>query len=148
MKKEIAAIAEILDSFLKPFDCISNFGEEFGFYTASNTVEFALTVKDKHESTFMEFVGKNFPDIHADIFLWSVLHELGHRETEDEFDDDEWEDYMRAIFNCDSDIEYYNLPIEYAATDWAANYMRTHTAEVATLWGKLQPAIINAYKSF
>ena len=148
MKKEITAITEILNDFLKPFDCVSNFGETFGFYSISNTVEFALTVKDVHDKTFMDFVTKRYPDIRADIFLWSFLHEVGHHETENDFDDDEWENYMRAIFNCEDDMEYYHLSIECAATDWAGNYMRTHTDEVSALWKKLQPAIMNFYKSF
>jgi len=45
-------------------------------------------------------------------------------------------------------MEYYNLPVEYAATAWAGNYMRTHVEEISTLWSKLQPAIMNFYKSF
>ena len=148
MKKEVTAIIKILDDFLKPFDCESFFGEQFSFYPASNTVEFTFTVKEIHDKTFMDFVTKHYPDVHADIFLWSFLHEVGHRETEDDFDDDDWEDYMRAIFNCEDDMEYYNLPVEYAATAWAGNYMRTHVEEISTLWSKLQPAIMNFYKSF
>jgi hypothetical protein len=139
-------ITNILNEFLNPFDCEAFPGTDFGYYTASNRIEYSFTVPDQHEKTFMNFVNKNFPRIDANPFLWSFLHELGHHETEDNFNEEQWNQYRHFIRNCNDDYTYYNLPIERAATEWAANYMITHEDEVRKLWYKLVPIILAFYK--
>jgi hypothetical protein len=43
--------------------------------------------------------------------------------------------------------QYYVLPDELAATQWAVDYMRAHTAEMQALWEEeLKPAIIKFYE--
>lgn len=155
MRKEkwvstLQKITNILNDFLAPFECVAEVGTDFSYYLASNTINYTLIVSEIHINTFTTFVNNLFPTIHADPFLWSVLHELGHHETEDDFEDDEWKEYDDIVSNWDSfnqkDEEYYNLPIEYAATSWAGNYMITHTKEVKELWNKIKPLIAQFYE--
>ena len=134
-------ITEVLNSFLAPFDCEACMGTEFSYMTASNTITYTLVITEKSDKAFKEFTDSLFPNIKADTFLWSTLHELGHHETEDDFDDDEWEEYMRRTSSEISDEEYFNLPIEFAATAWAGYYIESHTEEVARLWNDLTAAI-------
>ena len=144
--KRLYQITDILNDFLKPFDCVAVAGTDFAYYPGSNTIEYALVVGDYHEKTFNSFCKKLFPEITANIFLWSFLHELGHNETVEDFEDEDWQDYINKINSCPCDEEYYNLPIEYAATYWAGKYMLNHQNEIKNLWNKLAPTILNFYK--
>lgn len=146
MDKYINEITGILNDFLKPFDCTAEFGKDFAYYSESNTITYSLLVLDSNEKTFSNFVKALFPEITADIFLWSFLHEIGHNMTKDVFDDEEWAKYRIDARTCSNDYQYYNLPIEKAATVWAGEYMLTHTEEVAILWNKLSSTIANFYK--
>ena len=138
-------ITNILNDFLKPFDCVAEPGTDFAYYPATSTIYFAFVVNDKFAESFLTFA-KSLHNVKADIFLWSFMHELGHHETEDEFDDEEEEMYRFRLSQKMTDEEYYNLPQEYAATDWAGAYMRTHEEEVSKLWETLTPAIKDFYK--
>ena len=134
-------ITNILNEFLESFDCTAMPDTDFAYYTASNTISYAFVLADNHEKTFIKFVHNLFPNINANIFLWSFLHELGHHETEDDFEDEEWDEYLNIVHTIKNDEEYYNLPIEFAATYWAGEYIMNHESEIKTLWNKLAPAI-------
>ena len=142
---EAEPITKVLNDFLAPFECEARLGTDFAYYTDDSSITYALLVRDESEEAFQKFVEKLFPNIHAPIFLWSILHELGHHETEDEFEDDEWEDYMALTSMDISNEVYFELDIERAATVWAGEYIQSHVDEVAELWNKLQPAIKNFY---
>ena len=146
MIKYIDEINNILNDFLKPFDCTAVFDKDFAYYSDLNTITYSLIVLDSCSKTFSCFTKALFPEINADIFLWSFLHELGHNMTEDDFDEDEWNQYRKDAVSCSNDYQYYNLPIEKAATAWAGEYMLTHTEEVAILWNKLSSTIAEFYE--
>ena len=100
-------------------------------------------------------VEDEFNDVHADIFLWSLLHEVGHHETWDDLTNEEMslsQEMKYAISECenlrpnDRDKIYFYIPDEYLATEWAAQYMRDNVQEVTKFWNTLQPLILNFYK--
>ena len=140
-------INSILNNFLEPFDCEAEPDSDFAYYGAHNLITYSLTVVDSCSDSFLLFAKKLFPNIHADIFLWSFLHELGHHETEDDFDEEDWKNYRYDAVRTTSNEEYYNLPIEYAATVWAGEYIESHEKEIASLWKELQSAIKETYIS-
>lgn len=138
-------ITNILNDFLKKFDCTAALDSDFAYYSDDEMITYALVISDKHTKTFMDFAKTLFPTIEADPFIWSFLHELGHHETEDDFENEEWEEYMERLEYPITDDEYYHLPIEYAATYWAGEYMINHQEEIKTLWDELIPAIKDFY---
>ena len=146
----IDTINKYLQEFLdrNEFDCEVALGRDFAYCYEKSLITYTLAIADKQGDSFLEFVKNLFPDIKADIFLWSFLHELGHHETLDDFEDIIHLVYHKII-NSDiamSDEYYYNLPIERAATEWAGNYMKENFSEVARLWQKVQPVINAIYK--
>ena len=143
--KEAEPITNILNEFLAPFDCEARLGTDFAYYTDDNSISYAIITPEKDETEFINFAEKLFPDVKANAFIWSILHELGHHETEDDFEDDEWEDYMTLTLLDISNEVYFELDIERAATVWAGEYIQSHMEEVTELWNKLQPAIKNFY---
>lgn len=159
--KGLDKIEIILNSFLQKYECVAKFNTDFAYYPASNIITYTFCCSEISDMLFTEVINRLCPEIHCDIFLWSFLHELGHHETIDDLEDDEITycfNEKRRIEqeqeNCENvkqkiDIarQYYILPDELAATQWAVNYMRTHIAEMRTLWEEeLKPAIINFYE--
>ena len=140
-------LTKTINNFLEPFDCEAMMGTDFEYLLDSNIIVYSLITPKSSDDSFSAFAKKEFPNIEADTFLWSFLHELGHRETEDEFEDEEWQEYMKTINSWHgTDDEYYHLPIEYAATAWAADFMQTHTEEVETFWNQVQSLILDFYE--
>ena len=85
------------------------------------------------------------------VFVLSILHEAGHYMTEDDFSEDEWEveiarkatiekEMTRDNF-WDKNQEYYLLPTEKAATDWAIEAFRSHKPEMRKWCHRLNCAI-------
>ena len=64
--------------------------------------------------------------------LWSILHELGHYYNDD-VEEDEWAKAFCAVVPkeaalIDDDIQnmYYDSPDEFAATEWAIEWVEEH----------------------
>ena len=136
----------IINNFVSQFDCYAEAGYDFAYHSDKNLITYSFVVLDDFAESFPRFAESIHP-VKADIFLWSLLHEIGHHETEDDFTEEEEEEYREIASSNISAEEYYNLPIEYAATDWAGEYMETHSAEVAQFWNELAPAIQEVYKA-
>lgn len=134
-----------LNTFAEQFECTVAPDTDFFCYLAENKITYALAVSEKSNRAFMSRVRRLYPDIKADVFLWSFLHEIGHIETADDLTDNEWQEVLAAK-NCElSHEEYFELLDEYLATDWAANYMRKHEKEVAKFWCSVQQNIMDIY---
>ena len=155
MLKGINEINVLINEFLEPFDLTAELGTDFDYCFLENKIHYALVVGDISSKLFIENAEVRFPEAHADIFLWSLLHEIGHSETLDDLEDGVEElcmEIKRGINeHTDWSIEhrhmiYFNCPDEYAATDWAGEYIITHNNELTIFWNKLQKAINNFYE--
>lgn len=144
----VNTINEYLQEFLdrNEFDCDCSLGNNFSYLFERSLITYSLVVADSQGESFLAFCEKLFPNIHADVFLWSFLHELGHHETLDDFDNNVHRAYYYRIKNYKlSSEEYYNLTIEKAATVWAGEFMQNNPEEVQRLWNNIQPVMIKLY---
>ena len=144
-------ITNILNNFLAQFELTAEMGMDFSYYYDDNLITYSLIYSEQGASDFMESVEEKSPTIDADVFLWSVLHEVGHHETIDELTEEE-EEYSentkRRILEENLPHKlYYNLPDEYAATSWAVQYAEEHFEEISDLWNKLREAIMEFYEA-
>ena len=155
MLKGINEINVLINEFLEPFDLTAELGTDFDYCFLENKIHYALVVGDISSKLFIENAEARFPEAHADIFLWSLLHEIGHSETLDDLENGVEElcmEIKRGINeHTDWSIEhrhmiYFSCPDEYAATDWAGEYIITHNNELTIFWNKLQKAINNFYE--
>jgi hypothetical protein len=80
---------------------------------------------------------------HYGVFVTSFLHELGHAQTIEFFTDEDIQLSHKAL----SPFEYFESPIEIAATSWAINYMKEHREQVNLLAELLQP-ILNLIEEY
>lgn len=155
MDKKAEKLTKILNDFLKPFNTSCYYGADFGYSPILRTIYYSLVMTDTGSKVFMEHFNSIAPDITCDVFLASFLHELGHHMTLSTFSEEEIDEYyddveyIRAHLEEGefSDEEYFNLPVEAAATNWAINFIRNNAFILAKLWTKVQSAILEIYEN-
>lgn len=124
-------MTKIVENFVKninPNITIKWDSEEFCADTDELTVCVGQVYHNYEEQLFLDFVEKEFGII-MDIFLVSLLHEIGHIETFDEEIDEErtlFYSILMASYEEDKIEEYnekyFRIKSEYNATEWAVNY--------------------------
>ena len=134
---------------------------EWSYDFETDTLHYSLTeyitdiwFNEYIRDTFRYIVGNTVED----IFLISVLHEVGHRETIDFIPDKVYNKCLiekgkiqTALENAETETEmkkieykYFALTDENQATEWAVNYARKHRKKVK----KMQKAVVEAVAKF
>lgn len=150
--KHIDELKKVVDDFVEErFNIKTEIDTDFAYYPHEKVVTWSFFMAEKSDKYFQQFVALEFPDITADIFLWSLLHEIGHHMTYDEWSDAEFnfneeiKDAASKILEKENPTEaedkyahflYFSAPDEWRATEWAANYMETHSHSVEKFWLK------------
>ena len=149
MEKTSLVVCKFL---FKEFGLTAFQGEEFSYSPITNSVFFAYEALEDSALYFMNHFQSMAPDIECDFFLASLLHEVGHHFTLNNFSSKEISDYyddtesIRAYLEDeDGDKEtgnyaYFDLPVEKAATQWAIDYIRNNVEKIADFWSKFLEA--------
>lgn len=143
---KVEELNRVVNGFTEKFGLRAELGEDFAYYPESEVVTYSLLINERADRTFSTFLRKNFPDIEADLFLWSLLHEVGHHMTIDQWEENEQDEfderkdrlsllYREEVDGSEEEIDnlfydYYKTPDEFEATSWAADYMRENPEEV------------------
>lgn len=153
---DTSMIDKVLNDFLEPFEATAEMGDTFCYCFDSSTINYTL-IEEPEEKYFLNHVFSLAPDLKGyNGFLISFLHELGHHYTLDELSEDEVNeslDTKRRINNeytdgrIDLQEEYFNLPDEAIATNWAIEYIRNNRKKIDEFWSKLLNVIIQFYKT-
>lgn len=156
MKLEIRALNKEVNKFLRQFEVDAQLGTNFNYYYSLGRIEYSIFAASEADKTFMNHFNKlSNGRIVCDIFLASLLHEVGHHLTLDSFSEEEELKYHNIVMDLQSKldfaeteeereqigVEYMSLPIEMAATEWAIDYMINNAEEVGKAWKKIQRAI-------
>lgn len=154
--KGLELFNKVVDKFVSKWDCSARVGTEFAYFYLTNEISWSLLVTEDADKYFQSFLNENFPDITADTFIWSLLHEVGHHETIDDWTPEEQKefdakkDFIEELYKAKQDKKisylYFNLPDEYAATCWAAEYIRENPEEIEALLGELKEVAKVFYK--
>ena len=146
----INEVTEIINQFLEPFECTAELSTDFEYFYLDNVIGYTFFNIQQDSKDFSASVERLHPNLNCDIFLWSLLHELGHCETMDDLTDEEYAEsklIKDQIGKSEMDkLAYYDCPDEKYATEWAVEYANTHVNELRNFWNRLQPAILNVYK--
>ena len=158
--KGIKKIDRIINKFTKKnFGITARFDTEFEAFcdNGRRLIGYTLLATENGEGNFIKDAIKRYPDVTADIFLWALMHEIGHCMTEDMWTEEEREYFYFqkdriAICGNETDIEeedmntwYHACPDEFFATRWAGEYMRNHPKKMKKFWIELQTALIQTY---
>lgn len=147
-------IENILNKFLEPFECTAELGSDFSYWYSESLICFALAVTESNDIDFRDFCKELQPELHCDIFLLSFMHELGHHETLDEWEDEEYLDMKiqkerinkMKVSQKEKNFMYFNIPDERRATEWGLQYIIEHQTEMTLLWNELRQAIFSFYE--
>lgn len=156
VEKEFTKVLETYQDFVNNIiDGVDVFaGSDFSCYPKSREIEIPYLISDKEANAFLVSVSSaNVGNINTNdfqIFIWSILHEIGHLSTKQG-------DLVSAIGRRISKLLcklnlitlanklYFNLPEERKATEWATDYVNLHYQEIKQLEKKLQNAYYNFY---
>lgn len=145
--KGLNKITEKINEFLKPFDCECKPGTDFAYYYAYSLITYSFIVPTRDRLEFLDSVNRLNPKVEADMFLWSLLHELGHHETMDFLEDDEAEECVHIKENITENNrkDYYDCIDEVMATTWAVDFANENYSLLENFWKELQPLIFDFY---
>lgn len=148
--EQLKKIDEIINKFVSQFDCRAMHGGEFCYLHGIDTVMYELDFGrcDKNNRDFMASVKRQGPRIKLNVFVWSLLHEVGHHMNDEEFDEEEmYRIYKKKarIFKNRHTRQYFYLPDEVGATKWAVEYANTHREEILAFWNELYEATLELY---
>lgn len=154
--KGLDIINKVVNDFVSEWDCTAKAGANFAYYYLKDEISWTLLITEDADRYFQSFLKKNFPDITANVFIWSLFHEVGHHETIDMWSDEEQEEFDRIKDELEKEYgkekdkslsyKYFSLPDEFEATCWAAEYMRTYPEKVKQLFEKLSVAVRKFYE--
>lgn len=130
---------------------------DFAFYPDADEDEpditYSLLVTEKTDETFRRFVKIAFDCDFDNIFVLSLLHEVGHAMT-----DEDWTTRQQADFanrknglNPDNEVDLYNYyytPDEYAATAWAIDFINDNRQYIDRLTAIFENEIFKIYSDF
>lgn len=152
-------IDELVNNFCEKFGCTAEFGAEFCYYHSDETVCYSLAVVEESDKTWKEYVKDTFNFRITNIFMFSLLHEIGHHFTMDKFspiyqrkEDAVVRKIEKNLSKSDDEVldkklrlQYFDLPMEKVATKWAVKYYRTHRQAINRFYRKLEKEIHKFY---
>ena len=153
--KGLDRLERVVNEYLDLFDCQGRMELDFAYYYESETVAWSIFMADTSDRCFNRFVNERYPHIEADIFLWSLLHEVGHHCTHHLISNRDYEisEVLKEVaeerlasgeideYQCY--VYYFTAPEELEATSWAADYMLHNAEEVAAFWQRFCEAYDN-----
>lgn len=127
---------ELVKAFVNKIDpMIEVYTDESEFFADIDDYSIAVTFNQDYETDelFSFFLYEEF-GVHADTFVMSVLHEIGHLMTNDDDMLDE-RDTIYSLLKVGYEVSnnfqdynrmYFHIPAEYEATSWAVDFYRNH----------------------
>lgn len=159
MVKGLKKLNSVITKQLMPFGISEAIcSNDFSYWYVEEEVHYKLTQTIEDE-WFMEFIKETFGYVPTNSFIMSLLHEVGHHNTYDELEDedinfseDEKERISEEMQTADAERtkalewEYFNLPDEIVATEWAVDYAVNHTEEIKQMWEEILTALQEFYE--
>ena len=149
MKRRLRGITklnECIQRFVGEWYLDSQIDTDFAYDPVSDTVFWTLVVSEQNDKDFHDFFYSLGCKVEADVFILSILHEIGHSQTLRYLSDEEYNYSQDRKAEKLSNYEYFNLPDEIEATKWAVNYLNENADKVEAFWNELQPLIMEFYK--
>ena len=155
----LAKLNRELSKIVKPFDIKGMVnGEDFSWIRDLNVITYTLKTGTFHDEWFVEYIKDRFDYDVENVFIITILHEIGHYKTDEEigdalgaYCDQDKERISDIISNTDVTEEeekrlnwqYFNLPDEFAATAWAVEENPEYIKE---MWDKIEKVLHEFYE--
>ena len=148
-------IIEMVDDFLKPFGCDSDLDSDFFYSTEEERVYFSILSSERSDRLFKEYILSHFNYKVSNIFIISLLHEVGHHFTYSFFTRAEkrkaqMEKYRISAELAKNDTDevyssYFDISIEKVATEWAINYYKENKKRCDDFYFQFQKTLFEEY---
>ena len=145
---------------------LANFGikkavctDEYSYIFTKEMVTFKLTENTVEDKWFTEFIKERFDYDVRYPFIISLLHEVGHHKTSDDIGQAVYDFCISEKERIDNEMQtanteqskvlewqYFNLPDEIMATQWAVNYAKEHPKKIKKMWKKAKNALLDFYE--
>lgn len=145
----------LVDEFLEPFGIDSDFSSDFSYDPEDERVYFSIMVSERADRLFKQYVLSHFHFEISNIFMISLLHEVGHAFTLNSFSKMEIkndhlaketiEEMLHADDSDDIYSLYFDLKIERVATAWAINYYKANKKRCDDFYLKFVSALKKEY---
>lgn len=158
-KKILKEMNDLINELVSPFGVKAKLGTDFCYLHEKKTVYYCFAVPDRFRETWNRWVRSRCPYVNCDLFLTSLMHEVGHHMTIDtitpeiqRFCDEmkeeieKWATDDSHISSTELDFMYYGLYDELAATDWGLNYIANAPKVCREFWKKFQPLLLKFYE--
>jgi hypothetical protein len=159
--KGLRSLNQIIFNELKNFGIDKTyFNDCYEYRYDENSVGWTLfeTEIDKYYNVFIK-ERFNLELTEEDIFLISLLHEVGHYKTDDGITDNVYDFCLEEKERLSEELgevedeeeikklhwQYFNLPDEWAATYWAVDYIKKHPKKCKNIAKRLQNALNDFY---
>jgi hypothetical protein len=133
--------------------------DEYAYYFDDESVTYKITENDLSDMFFTSFIKERFDYTCPYPFVLSLLHEVGHHKANDEIEGAIYEfciaekERITALIEQESDMDkvqayeyqYFNLPDEIMATQWAVNFAKAHPKKIANMWHRMKEALFKFY---
>ena len=149
-------LVSLVDEFLKPFGCDSDFSSDFSYDPEDERVYFSIAFSERSDRLFREYVEKTFHFNIPHIFMISLLHEVGHFYTLHTFSKMRLETAHEAkklieealeMDDCDEIYSlYFDLSIEKVATAWAVDYYKKNMKRCEDFYSKFVETLKAEYE--
>jgi len=137
--KEInRTVREFIQTIDNEYNC--RMGLDFCACLDENVIEWTIIYAEKSGKAFYEDFIKRFPKADGfGLFTLSILHEVGHLETEDEM--------IENTIDVDTltNEQYFKLHNEKIATNWAGTWLENNYKEAVALDDKFRDVITKFY---
>ena len=132
---------------------------EYSYLYDKEMVTYKLTEGTTEDLWFTEFIKDRFGYEVRYPFIISLLHEVGHHKANDDIVGEVYDFCMSEKARIQEEMltatgaeskalewQYFNLPDEIMATQWAVNYAKEHPKKIKKMWKKAQSALLDFYK--
>lgn len=158
--KGVRKLNKAISATLEPFEIEgATLSDEYSYDYESASVTYKITENTLEDIWFAEFIKERFDYDVRLPFVISMLHEVGHHKANDEIEGaildfclvekKRIEEEMETADTERSKIlewQYFNLPDEIMATQWAVNFAKQHPATVEKMWLAMRKAFYQFYR--
>lgn len=148
-------LVSLVDEFLEPFGCTAEFSNDFSYCPEDNEITFTILYSERADRLFREYIKSHFSFEVPNLFMMSLLHEVGHAMTLFTFSKTEMENAHHAKELIENDLKeedtdetfskYFDLDIEKVATEWAVNYYRSNSEKIEDFYLKFEKTLHQAF---
>lgn len=132
-------IQSFITTINKEYKC--EMGTDFCVYMDTNIINWSIFYADENGTNFYNDFVKRFPVAKdLDLFTLSILHEVGHLETEEDMEDD-----TKIDTDSLTDEEYFNLHNEKIATNWAGEWIEKNHNKAKQINDTFMNILIDGY---